>query len=101
MLNQEKHIRVFKKVKPNDLKSAEYYEDIDYSSVGFPTHVINEVVKEPTQIKTIRRILVAFIVFALVLVNLVLFMKIGTLFLNRFNKQISDKIFFMKFLVLG
>ncbi len=85
MLNQEKHIRVFKKVKLTDLKSAEYYEDIDYSSIGFPTPVINEVVKKPTQINTIRRILVAFIVLALVLVNLVLFKIICTLFLNFFD----------------
>ncbi len=85
MLNQEEQIRVFKKVKSDDLKSAEIYEYIDYSKIGFPTPVINEVVKAPTLINTIRRILVAFIVSALVIVILVLFKTIGTLFLNHFN----------------
>jgi len=62
MLNQEK-LRVFKKVKPNDLESVEVYEYIDYSSIEYQD-LEKAVVKEPTQIYAIIRILVACLVFA-------------------------------------
>jgi len=62
MLNQEK-LRVFKKVKPNDLKSVEVYEYIDYASIEYQD-LEKAVVKEPAQIYAIIRILVACVVFA-------------------------------------
>jgi len=72
MLNQEK-IRVFKREKTNDFKSVEVYEYIDYASIEYQDLEI-AVVKEPTQIYSVIRILIACIGFAAVLL-LVLFVS--------------------------
>ncbi len=80
MLSQEK-LRVFKKVKPNDFKSVEVYEYIDYASIEYKDLEI-AVIKEPTQIYTIAHhkcsILVACLVFA-ALLFLVLFVLVQTI----------------------
>jgi len=99
MLSQEK-LRVFKKVKPNDFKSVEVYEDIDYASIEYQNIEI-AVVKEPTQIYAIIRILVACIVFAasLFLVLFVLFKIMSKIILNSIALP-TGKFFFNNIFVL-
>jgi len=84
MLNQEK-LRVFKKMKPDDFKSVEVYEYIDYSSIENQNHQ-KAVLTEPTQIYANIRILVACIVFAASLFLIIFF------FVLTMSKIISKSI---------
>ncbi len=84
MLNQEK-LRVFKKMKPDDFKSVEVYEYIDYSSIENQNHQ-KTVLKEPTQIYANIRILVACIVLAASLFLVIIF------FVLTMSKIISKSI---------